>query len=52
LIVERKRAEAELVKAHDLLATTVASTGDAVTWILNPKSANLTISKLRSFGLS
>jgi hypothetical protein len=29
-IAERRRADAELVKAHDLLATTVASIGDAV----------------------
>ena len=39
-IAERKRAEAELVKAHDLLATTVASIGDAV--IITDEKGNVT----------
>jgi PAS domain S-box-containing protein len=39
-IAERKHAEAELVKAHDLLATTVASIGDAV--IITDENGNVT----------
>jgi PAS domain-containing protein len=39
-IAERKHAEAELVKAHDLLATTVASIGDAV--IITDEKGNVT----------
>ncbi len=38
-IAERKYAKAELVKAHDLLATTVASIGDAV--ILSDHKGNV-----------
>jgi PAS domain S-box-containing protein len=49
-IAERRRADAELVKAHDLLATTVASIGDAVVitnengnvTFLNPEAERLT----------
>jgi PAS domain S-box-containing protein len=39
-IAERKRAEVELVEAHDLLAATVASIGDAV--ILTDEKGNVT----------
>lgn len=39
-IAERKRAEAELEKAHDLLATTVASIGDGV--IISDEKGNIT----------